>query len=242
MSENLWSEEELRASVEAYAQMWNADQEGRKVNKAAIYRDLEARFGRRNKAFERRMMNISHVVKSLGGTPVAGLLPAPNIGANTGPRLKAIVLSHGFLDAALTIRPATTSETEADKLEAKVASLTKDWRAVNTTVEPPVGLDTPKSQACPVKVFERSPEVKAWILENSGYVCESCGKEAPFKRQDGTPYLEVHHVVRLADGGPDTVSNTVAVCPDCHRALHFSGEKERLLEHLYDTTPRLARP
>ena len=102
-------EEELRASVDAYAQMWNADQEGRKVNKAAIYRDLEARFGRRNKAFERRMMNISHVVKSLGGTPVAGLLPAPNIGANTGPRLKAIVLSHGFLDAALTIRPATTS-------------------------------------------------------------------------------------------------------------------------------------
>ena len=48
-----WTDDELRASVEAYAEMYKADQEDRKVNKAEMYRNLEARFGRRNKAFER---------------------------------------------------------------------------------------------------------------------------------------------------------------------------------------------
>ena len=40
-SEDQWSTDELEASVEAYAEMYRADQEGRKVNKAQIYRDLE---------------------------------------------------------------------------------------------------------------------------------------------------------------------------------------------------------
>ena len=57
--EDTWSEEELKASVATYAEMYKADQEGRKINKAQMYRDLEEQFGRRDKAFERRMMNIS---------------------------------------------------------------------------------------------------------------------------------------------------------------------------------------
>ncbi|MGH8437576.1 MAG: HNH endonuclease [Pseudomonas sp.] len=32
---------------------------------------------------------------------------------------------------------------------------------------------------------------------------------------------EVHHKVRLADGGLDTVENAIAVCPNCHRQAHF---------------------
>jgi 5-methylcytosine-specific restriction protein A len=32
--------------------------------------------------------------------------------------------------------------------------------------------------------------------------------------------LEVHHKIRLADGGFDTVENAIAVCPNCHRQCH----------------------
>ncbi|WP_342542729.1 HNH endonuclease signature motif containing protein [Paenisporosarcina sp. FSL H8-0542] len=35
------------------------------------------------------------------------------------------------------------------------------------------------------------------------------------------PYLEVHHIKRLADNGEDSVENAIAVCPNCHRELHF---------------------
>jgi 5-methylcytosine-specific restriction protein A len=31
----------------------------------------------------------------------------------------------------------------------------------------------------------------------------------------------VHHLIRLADGGDDTVDNAVAACPNCHRQRHF---------------------
>lgn len=70
--------------------------------------------------------------------------------------------------------------------------------------------------------FKRNPHVIAEILERAKGICEKCGKPAPFNRvSDGTPYLEVHHKIWLADGGEDTVDNTIAVCPNCHRQLHF---------------------
>lgn len=72
------------------------------------------------------------------------------------------------------------------------------------------------------KAFGRNPDVIAEVLIRANGVCEKCGMDAPFKRaSDGTPYLEVHHIVRLADGGEDTVKNAMAVCPNCHRELHF---------------------
>lgn len=242
MADDIWSKEELQASVEVYAEMYRADHEDRKVNKAQMYRDLEARFGRRNKAFERRMMNISHVVKTLGGIPVRGLLPASNVGANTFPILETLVIENGFLNGKAAIQPATTYATDPALLDTTVRKLLGEWESSGSDVKPPAGLMTPQQKESTSTVYERSPEVKAWVLRESGYICESCGKDAPFKKKDGTPYLEVHHVVTLADGGPDTVSNAVAVCPDCHRALHYSGKKQSLVERLYEDVGRLDRP
>ncbi|WP_414449152.1 HNH endonuclease [Burkholderia sp. 22PA0099] len=50
-----------------------------------------------------------------------------------------------------------------------------------------------------------------------------CERPAPFRRPNGSPYLEVHHRVRLADGGDDTVENAIALCPNCHREHHFGA-------------------
>lgn len=71
-------------------------------------------------------------------------------------------------------------------------------------------------------VFLRNADVIAEVLERAAGKCELCGAPAPFARHgDGTPYLEVHHRVRLADGGEDTVDNACAACPNCHRRAHF---------------------
>ena len=71
-------------------------------------------------------------------------------------------------------------------------------------------------------VFLRSPYVISAVLARANGVCESCHAPAPFVRlSDGTPYLEVHHCERLADGGDDTVSNAIALCPNCHRKAHY---------------------
>jgi len=80
----------------------------------------------------------------------------------------------------------------------------------------------PDNYVVTTKAFKRNADVIAEVLIRAKGYCEKCGKEAPFKRAtDGTPYLEVHHIERLADGGEDTVENAQAVCPNCHRELHF---------------------
>jgi 5-methylcytosine-specific restriction protein A len=71
-------------------------------------------------------------------------------------------------------------------------------------------------------VFRRNPDVVAEVLDRASGKCEICGNPAPFLRaSDQSPYLEVHHTVRLADGGEDTVDNAVATCPNCHRKKHY---------------------
>ena len=50
---------------------------------------------------------------------------------------------------------------------------------------------------------------------------------APFLRADGSPYIEVHDVRTLAENGPDTIDNAVALCPTCHRLLHHAGASDR---------------
>jgi 5-methylcytosine-specific restriction protein A len=83
---------------------------------------------------------------------------------------------------------------------------------------------------------ERSAAVREYVLARAADACESCGQEAPFRRQDGTPYLEPHHTRRLSDGGPDHPRWVGAVCPNCHREIHHGAEGEqkntRLQDHL----------
>jgi predicted HNH restriction endonuclease len=70
--------------------------------------------------------------------------------------------------------------------------------------------------------FKRNPDVVAEVLLRAKGVCEQCNKNAPFiRKKDSTPYLEIHHRVMLSDGGEDTVKNAIAICPNCHRELHF---------------------
>lgn len=70
--------------------------------------------------------------------------------------------------------------------------------------------------------YQRNQYVVLEVLERANGICESCKSPAPFiKAKDGTPYLEVHHIVQLAHGGEDTVKNAMALCPNCHRKKHF---------------------
>lgn len=72
--------------------------------------------------------------------------------------------------------------------------------------------------------FLRNPDVVAEVLLMANGVCERCHCNAPFFRaKDRTPYLEVHHRKRLADGGEDCIENAVALCPNCHRWYHYGA-------------------
>lgn len=73
---------------------------------------------------------------------------------------------------------------------------------------------------------ERNQYIAEFTKERAKGICDLCGKEAPFKDKSGKPYLESHHVITLAENGPDAIYNTVAICPNCHRKIHILNNKE----------------
>lgn len=78
------------------------------------------------------------------------------------------------------------------------------------------------SQKVSTMVYTRNPNIVAETLLRAKGVCEKCGENAPFKRKsDNSPYLEVHHKIPLSEGGLDLLTNTLALCPNCHREAHF---------------------
>lgn len=95
--------------------------------------------------------------------------------------------------------------------------------------------------------LERNVNIKAYVLARSEGICECCGDPAPFKKKDGTPYLEPHHIRKLSDKGMDHPRMVAAITPNCHRKIHYGingddiddkliniiGEKEDFAEAKY---------
>ncbi len=223
MSEN-WSEEELRASVEAYVDMHRKESKGAAFTKKVYYEELAQKYGRTVKSYEYRMQNISYVYSLQGRRWVSGLKPARNVGANVIQVLEKLI-----------------SEAEGQRIGGSAefdAAVEKLKKAPPKS--PPQGNKNPASSQSSVTQYTRDPAVVAWVLSEAAGICECCRKSAPFIREDGSPFLEVHHVLRLADGGEDTTKNAAALCPNCHRELHYGAKKRELAAKLRSQVERLS--
>jgi len=57
-------------------------------------------------------------------------------------------------------------------------------------------------------------QVRSEILKRDGYKCQKCGS---------TKNLQVHHIVRVVDGGESDPDNLITLCEKCHRKEHFGS-------------------
>ncbi|SHI46665.1 HNH endonuclease [Desulfofundulus thermosubterraneus] len=83
--------------------------------------------------------------------------------------------------------------------------------------------------------YEQNPYVAEYARRRAKGKCQLCKQPAPFNDRDGQPFLEVHHIVWLSRGGEDTINNTVALCPNCHRKMHvldLAADREKLQKEL----------
>jgi len=69
--------------------------------------------------------------------------------------------------------------------------------------------------------FQRNEYVAEETKLRAKGICQLCMQAAPFSNKNNEPYLETHHIVWLARGGDDSLDNTVALCPNCHRKMHI---------------------
>src|SRR5262249_21202108 len=70
-------------------------------------------------------------------------------------------------------------------------------------------------------VYQRSGDVRVYVLARANGKCEGCSAPAPFLRSDGTPYL------RATSFAPPkrwrtrfSPAHVIALCPNCHRRVH----------------------
>jgi 5-methylcytosine-specific restriction protein A len=73
------------------------------------------------------------------------------------------------------------------------------------------------------EVYEHDQIVSEYAKRKANGTCQLCNGPAPFSTRDGEPFLEIHHIVPLAEGGLDIVDNVAALCPNCHRRMHVLG-------------------
>lgn len=86
--------------------------------------------------------------------------------------------------------------------------------------------DKPSKKTVSAKQIIRDPYIAEYAKRRANGICQLCGCEAPFLDSKGNPYLESHHIKWLSNGGEDSIENTTALCPNCHRKMHFVADKK----------------
>ncbi len=233
MATDGWSDAELKASVAAYLSMLAQQSAGLNYSKAEFRRRLiaEALPNRTEAAVEYRMQNISAAMEELCLPIVSGYPPAKNVGTRIKDRIKFFIEQLGAVDAR-----DYAPEFDVSELEKKTAKLMQ--RPLRGK---PRGQERPQRLSVSSQTFQRDPLVRAWVLQSAQGRCENCDSPSPFSTVNGIPYLEVHHVKPLAESGSDRIENAVAVCPNCHRALHLADDRESRRCLLYQKIARLIR-
>jgi len=87
------------------------------------------------------------------------------------------------------------------------------------------------------EVSKQAPEKREYLIEtfarNRGWVREAKEKfgeyclyprcSNTFNKPNNKPYIEVHHIISLCDGGEDAIWNLAVVCAHHHKMAHFSN-------------------
>ena len=88
------------------------------------------------------------------------------------------------------------------------------------------------SRSVTSNTYIRDEFISEYTKRCANGICELCENNAPFRDKNGNPYLESHHIVWLSRGGSDSIDNTVALCPNCHKKMHVvanPNDVEKLL-------------
>ena len=80
--------------------------------------------------------------------------------------------------------------------------------------------DVKKTQKV-IETFERNRKAVR-DLKRLYKTCQITGDDFIFSKVNGEPYLEVHHLVPLGEGGSDNPTNLVVISAHIHRMLHYA--------------------
>jgi predicted HNH restriction endonuclease len=231
-----WSEPEVVAALKIYSELW--DKPISKTTDSPVGQ-VAQRIGRATTGVYNKVMNLRALDPRVEAAGLTG-----------GSKADARVWDRYFDARTRTFRKQALDQ-EFERLWGSNSE--KPQIPVEETIEPEVRrLSTrtlaelvesyqraPKQQTrkqpTQSETFVRNPKVVAITLLRAHWLCEVDGCTSPMiEGADGKPIMEVHHLVRLADGGIDDPSNTVCVCPNHHRELHHGKKSVKLTIRLQE--------
>lgn len=103
-------------------------------------------------------------------------------------------------------------------------------------------LESEKEEIKTIDISKESPEKREYIVETYvrnvlwalkardvfGTYCIFNKCSNTFLREDGTPYIEVHHIIPLCKGGEDGLWNLSVLCAHHHRMAHYADIQIRM--------------
>jgi 5-methylcytosine-specific restriction protein A len=125
------------------------------------------------------------------------------------------------VDSEILISPE--DEVAAGRISDKIEDISNIEQQIKT-LETTIGSSKPAEFTRLIKAIARSKKVVNLIKKRSRGVCKICGEEG-FEKRDGDIYVEAHHIKELSKSMIDLPNNMMAVCPTCHRILHYGSEK-----------------
>ncbi len=113
-----------------------------------------------------------------------------------------------------------TSSTPRGKAQRKFRELTED-DLVRDLFDADYSAISPGTKQVVTQVRQRNQKAVRALKELYGE-CQISGSKFVFKKVDGNPYLEVHHLIPLGLGGADKPANLVVLSAHMHRMLHYA--------------------
>ena len=233
-----WSRDEAVAGLWAYSQTY-----GGPISKLpnSPVADVALRIGRAVSGVYAKVMNFRSLDPRVLGRGMTGageadkLVWAEYFDAQIS-TLRADQLNNEFsriwapeqssVDAKIA---AAAVHIEADRLEAQddLAQLMAKYAARSRPAR------RPAARPLSTRAYDRDPLVIAIGRKRADHRCEVVDCEHPtFDTADGDRYVEIHHIVPLADGGEDTIDNVACLCPAHHREVHLGGNAQQLAAQL----------
>ena len=165
-----------------------------------------------------------------------------------GYQLKTFAMQHDVADAEDDEAPSKIKGFTPELVNKDLIRLGNSWYASDgiARIQYPEELDPSQVlkegavKTVSVNQYERSAVARSKCLAHHGFKCSVCSFDfESVYGPIGKGYIHVHHIVSLADIGPDyevdPIQDLVPICPNCHAMVHSTRPAlsiKQLKQHL----------
>ncbi len=88
-----------------------------------------------------------------------------------------------------------------------------------------ISSEAPRRKEYLIETYVRNVTWARKARDTFGCFCMFDSCKNSFLREDGSPYIEVHHIVPLYEGGEDSLPNLSVLCAHHHKMAHFAANR-----------------